>query len=281
MLQAKKRFYRRVTGASKWAALLLFEVLAKSQALLLIVGANVDSVNLVGTGEQAHISKPANDLAIFQQEGDAVSANFQNCASALYVVAAVAETGIEEASIVHAELAHGRIEGHHLSGIVRGDAHLFARGENVEVPWFQHQAVAAGLADGVPEILWRIVIHVGQVNCRSILSGFVGDYFRGVGGAKVDGNAQAIVHHGFNWSVFLAVVDQRLFFIEHGDGAIAKLRVAAQEAYLVQLHARTENDGKGAGNDLRVKFALVAGGCPLEFNTVVGDKAGEDIEPAG
>ena len=55
----------------------------------------------------------------------------------------VAEAGIEEAGIMDAELAHQRIERHHLGGIVGRDRHRLAADQDVELVRVQHD-VARG-----------------------------------------------------------------------------------------------------------------------------------------
>jgi hypothetical protein len=59
-----------------------------------------------------------------------MAALFENRARPLAMAGAVAKARIKEACIMHAELTHQRIEGHHLGGMSGRDAHGFARGQD-------------------------------------------------------------------------------------------------------------------------------------------------------
>ena len=60
----------------------------------------------------------------------------------------IAETGIEEAGVMHAEFADQRIERHHLGGIVRRHLHRLGRCEDVKFVRIEDQAASARAAIG-------------------------------------------------------------------------------------------------------------------------------------
>ncbi len=73
------------------------------------------------------VHEAADDLAVLEDEGHLVAAHFQHGAAAAAAGGDMAEAGIEEAGIVHAELADQRIEGRHLRRIERGNVDGLAR----------------------------------------------------------------------------------------------------------------------------------------------------------
>ena len=56
---------------------------------------------------------------------------------------------------------------------------------------------------------------------------------------------------------------------------------ALDEADLAQLHSSANADGECPGNDFGVELAFVTGGSAIEFDAVIGDQAGENVEAAG
>ena len=87
-----------------------------------------------------HIVQPADELPVFHQEGNFVGSNFEHGAGSLDFAGTVAEAGIEEAGVVNAKFAVGRIEGNHLSGEVGRDTHSLPGRENIECAWLEDQA---------------------------------------------------------------------------------------------------------------------------------------------
>ena len=62
---------------------------------------------------------------------------------------------------------------------------------------------------------------------------------------------------------------------------VGEPRVAAAEADLGQARAGADDDREGARADLEIERAVIAGRDGVEAAGVVGDDAGEDVEPAG
>src|SRR6202047_2466174 len=93
------------------------KMLAQLQALRLVVRADALAVEGVGPRQHFLVDQTADDLAVLEDERHLARAYFQNRARALSAGPRIAETGIEEAGIMHAELADQGIERHHLGGI--------------------------------------------------------------------------------------------------------------------------------------------------------------------
>ncbi len=85
-----------------------------------------------GRAGHAFVDQPADDLAVLQHEGRFVAAHFQHPARAGAAGSRPAETGIEEARVMHPELADHRQIGRHLGGVVGRDRHRLAADEDVE-----------------------------------------------------------------------------------------------------------------------------------------------------
>ena len=60
----------------------------------------------------------------------------------------MAETRIEEARVMHAELAHQGIERHHLGGIVAWDIDHLLGGQDLELPGIEDQGALASACSG-------------------------------------------------------------------------------------------------------------------------------------
>ena len=92
---------------------------------------------------------------------------------------------------------------------------------------------------------------------------------------EVDRERQAIVDVG------LARRDQRLLRMQRADQRVVGQRGAGPEADLRQARAAARQDGKGARADLGIERAVIALRHRVEFLGMVGDDAGEDVQPPG
>src|SRR6478736_3958387 len=81
------------------------EMFAQLQALRLIVRADAVAVHGIRPRQHFFVHQPADDLAVFEDERHLARAHFQYRARAFSSGAGIAETGVEEAGIMHAELA--------------------------------------------------------------------------------------------------------------------------------------------------------------------------------
>ncbi len=118
---------------------------------------------------------------------------------------------------------------------------------------------------------------------RRVFAGFVGEDFAGAVRLEVDGEGEAAIDVGDGEFVFalLALEDEAVEFVEVNQHGVGGGRIAIDEAELVETHAGANGDGEGAGHDLGVEAAAVAGGDVFEFDAVVGDEADENVEATG
>src|SRR3954471_3597598 len=86
------------------------EMLGELQPLRLVVRADTLAVQGVGPRQHLLVDQPADDLAVLEDERHLARAHFEHGARALATSAGIAEAGIEESSVVHAEFADQRIE---------------------------------------------------------------------------------------------------------------------------------------------------------------------------
>src|SRR5215831_7186982 len=106
-----------------------------------------------------------------------MSSDLKDGACAPHIAGAVSKSGIKESRIVNSELTDLRVHRHHLGGELRRNAYPLFGSQDVKVRWLKDQALLAGIHDCIPKILRRIVVHVGKIDHRRILLGFVGDHF--------------------------------------------------------------------------------------------------------
>src|SRR5499433_192304 len=66
--------------------------------------------------------------------------------------ARVAEAGVEEPGIVHAKLAHQRIERHHLGGVVGRHLYRLLGGEDIELVGVENEALVLARVHRLPEV---------------------------------------------------------------------------------------------------------------------------------
>src|SRR5579863_5893971 len=98
-------------------------MLGQLQALRLIVGADALAVHGVWPRQHFLVDEASDDLAVLEDEGYFARAHFEYRARALAAGAGIAEAGVEESRIMHAEFANQRIERHHLGGVIRRNLH--------------------------------------------------------------------------------------------------------------------------------------------------------------
>src|SRR6267154_977661 len=155
-------------------------MLAQLQALRLIVRADALAVHGVGPRQHFLVYQPADDLAVLEDERHFARAHFQHRARALPAGAGIAEAGIEEARIVHAEFADQRVERHHLRGVVRRNLHGFLRGQNVEFAGIENQAAVGPRGYRLPEFIDRIAAAAVDIDHAGVTLGSVADEAIGV-----------------------------------------------------------------------------------------------------
>src|SRR5258708_5742252 len=133
------------------AARLRLEMLRQLQALRLIVRADALAIELVRPRQHLLVDEAADGLAGLEGERHLRRAPLERGARAAPAGARIAEAGIEEARIMHAELAHQRIERHHLGRIVGRNLHGLLRGQDVKLVRIEDEVLVAPRRDRLPE----------------------------------------------------------------------------------------------------------------------------------
>src|SRR6185437_12479435 len=99
--------------------------------------------------------QPADDLAVLQDERHFPGPYLQDAAGRRRTALLIAETRVEEAGIVNAELADQRIERHHLGGIVRRDGDRLAAHQDVELVRIEDEVAGRVRLDRIPILVGR------------------------------------------------------------------------------------------------------------------------------
>src|SRR5437763_191454 len=129
------------------SASLRLEVLRQLQGLRLVVRADGLAVELARPRQHLFVDQAADGLAVLEDERHLARAHFEHGARAAAAGARIAETGIEEAGVMHPELADKRIERHHLGGVIGRHLHGLLGRQNVELVGIENEvAVVAGRA---------------------------------------------------------------------------------------------------------------------------------------
>ena len=165
---------------------------------------------------------------------------------------AVAEAGIEEAGIVHAELADQRIEGHHLGGIVGRHVHRLARHQDVELVGIEDQLRRPVARDRLPEIERVVVVALVDVDDAGVALGAIADDALGRA-AEIDGDGEAVIdmrRRRRPAPTRRCRRDERL---------VVEARIAGAEAHLRQARAGAHQNREGARADLDIERPVIAG----------------------
>src|SRR6202041_4067091 len=101
-------------------------------------------------------------------------------AGALSAGADIAEAGIEEASIMHAEFADQGIERHHLRGIIPRHLHGFLGRQNVELAGIENEAAVGPRRYRLPEFVDRVAAATIDIDHAGGTLGAVTDKSLGV-----------------------------------------------------------------------------------------------------
>src|SRR5258707_14985262 len=104
----------------------------------------------------------------------------------------ITKTGIEEAGIMHAELADQGIERPHLGGVIRRHLHGFLGGEDVELAGIEDQAAVRARRDRLPELSDRIAAAAVDIDHTGVALGAVADKAVGVRATEIDAERHAI-----------------------------------------------------------------------------------------
>ena len=201
-------------------------MLAQLQALGLVVRADALAVHGVGPRQHFLVDQAADDLAVFEDERHFARAHFQHRARALPAGAGIAETGIEEAGIMHAEFADQRIERHHLRGVIRRHLDGFLRGENVELAGIENEAAVGPRRDRLPELADGVAAAAVDIDHAGVTLGAIADEAVGVFAREVDAERHAVDEIG------VVDIDQPLGFMQRVEFVGVEDGVAGAEAHL-------------------------------------------------
>src|SRR6185312_3008829 len=264
------------------ASALRLEVLRQLQALRLVVGADAGAVERIGLGQHLLVDEAADGLAVLENERHLARAHLEHRARAGAAGAGIAEAGVEEAGIVHAEFTDQGIERHHLGGIAGRHLHGFLGRQNIKFVRIEDQAVVGPRLDRLPEIEHRIAGAALDVDDAGMTLGAVADDAAGVARARrqqiageIDAEDDALADVG------LGVVDETLACVQVAQLVGGELRMTVAEADLRQPRAFAHQHREGARRNLGIERAAIAGLDAVEAARLVGDDAGEDVEPAG
>ena len=92
---------------------------------------------------------------------------------------------------------------------------------------------------------------------------------------EIDADGDALAHVG------VVRIDQPLARVQRAQGVGIEQRVAAAETDLRQARALAHQHRKGARRDLGIERPVIAGLDAVEAARLVGDDAGEHVEPPG
>src|SRR5277367_2271889 len=162
------------------------EVLRKLQALRLIVRTDALTVHRIGPSQHFFVDQAADDLAVLENERHFARAHFQYRTRTFAAGAGIAEAGIEEARIVHAEFADQRIERHHLGGVIRRHLDGFLGGQDVELTGIENEAAVGPRCNRLPEFVDGITAATVNIDHARVALGAVADKAAGLLAREID-----------------------------------------------------------------------------------------------
>ena len=193
----------------------------------------------------------------------------------------MAEPGVEEPRIVGPHLTPCGIEGDHLGGVLRGNAHALCRQQQIEVLGFEHDAVAGLGYDRLPEVSRLVLAHRPEIDEAAIALGPVPDRIV-VALQEVEAQPETPAwDHLSAVSGLPVAVQDRIHAVCGADLGVRDVGVALHEAQLVEGQTRARHHRERPRHDLEVQRALVPDSDVVELPGAVGDHAGEHIESAG
>src|SRR5262249_46306252 len=162
------------------------EMLGQLESLRLVVRADALAVEQVRSLQHSLVNETADDLAMLEDEGYLARAYLQNRARPAPAGARVAEAGVEESGIVHAKLAHQRIERHHLGGVVGRHLHRLLGGEDIELVGVENEALVLARMHRLPEVGDVVARATLDVDEAGVAFGAVADEAVGTKAGKID-----------------------------------------------------------------------------------------------
>ena len=222
------------------------------------------AVEIARTSPGPEVAELEEDLPVLEQERDIVGANLENgrgpvAHGAPLGVLFPAETGVEEACVVVADLAHADVDRQHLGCQVRGDPQALAAGEDVEAAGVEDAGAALTTGvDRLPEI--EAIVDCGArevdrsgVQHRAPPTGFSAFEADPQLECPVFREAQLLVGQRS-----LAVEGERRLGVDRAQFVAGQARVAHVQAQLGQSIARTQADRERERHDLEPQRSAVA-----------------------
>gem|GEM_PF-4576261 len=127
-------------------------MLGELKLLRLIVRSQIDAIERFRAIQHMLINKTADNLAMFENERDFMTAHFQNRTASRSTSSGVTEARIKEACIMHTEFTDQRVERRHFRCEKRRHMHRFARNEDVKLIRVEHQFTRPTIIDRLPEV---------------------------------------------------------------------------------------------------------------------------------
>ncbi len=189
-----------------------------------------------------------------EQERHLATAHFEHGAAAAAAGVGMAEAGVEEAGIVHAELTYQRIERHHLGSIVGRHVHAFARHQDIELVGIENELVGAAVDQRLPivEHVERILdVHVDH---RRVPLGAEADEAAAALALEVDRQRDALAH------LLVGIEHERLDLMQGAVLVDAEPALADTEAHLAKARAAAHAHREGARRNLEIERPGIAGG---------------------
>src|SRR5215831_6330424 len=250
------------------------KMLGQLQALRLVVRADAPAIEGLGPRQHMFVDETTDDLTVLDDEWHLVGAHLEHRAGAAPACARITEPRIEEARIVDAKFANQWIEWNHLGGVIGRHLDGFLGRQDVELVRIKYQATVAPRPDWLPEfrnVVARPAIHIDDA---SMALGAVAD-------EPVRTETDEI---NADWNAVREVrsfgIDEALAPVQRGKRLVSQHRIAAAKPELRQPRPFAHQHREGARADLNVKRAMVSGIDAVESTGLVGDHAGEDVEPA-
>src|SRR6266700_7114891 len=248
-------------------------MLRELQALGLVVRADAIAVELARPRQHLLIDQAADGLAVLEDERHLARAHLEHGARTPPAGPRIAEARIEEAGVVHPELADQGIERHHLGGVVGRHLHRLLGRPYIELVGIEDQVAVLARRHRLPELPDLVAGPALDVDHAGVALGAIADepaLARQID-ADRDGGAD----------VGVGAVDQALARVELGESYGIEQSLAAAETNLREPRALAHQDRKGARADLGIERAVIAVLDLIETARAIGDDPGEDIEPTG
>src|SRR5688572_5494505 len=228
----------------------LLEVLGELQALRLVVRGEVAAVDQLWRRRELLVDEAADGLPVLQDEWHLVRTHLEHGARAGTAGLGMPEPRIEEARVVHTELADQRIERHHLGRLVGRHLYGFLRGENVELVGIEDQPLLAAHIDRLPVVERRARTNRIDIDEAGVALTAVADE-----------------------PVLVAREIDRQWNILHRP----RFLVAGPKADLRQARALAYDDGESLRANLGEQRPLVPRRDGVEGGDAVGDDACENV----